>query len=79
MKLYHYSVITKSGLCGWFKDMNGCRAKFFSQLTKDDVIIRTAHVGIKPPKGFHKPNGELAFDAAERIPTMRGLVHALSH
>jgi hypothetical protein len=68
----------KQELRGWFADMNKFRAHFYSQLTRGDIIIRYAHVGINPPAHYHKPNGELACDAVEKLPTMRSLIHALT-
>lgn len=78
MKLYYYAVIQKPDIAGWYPDMNKARVAFGSRASKGDSIIRFAHQGIKPPKGYHKPNGHLAHDAIERIPTMRTLIHALT-
>lgn len=39
--------------------------------------VRCAHVGIDCPPHYHKPNGHLANDAIEPIPTMRDLINAL--
>jgi hypothetical protein len=79
MKMYFYQCPTKPELRGWFPDMNKFRASFFAKLKPSDVIIRCAHTDIEPPKGWNKPNGNLACDAIERIPTMRSLIHALTH
>lgn len=59
----------------WAKDMNGYRAT-----TKHcaRIIVRVAHIGVSTPQGYHKPNGELAFNAIEKLPTMRSLIHALT-
>ena len=59
----------------WASGMNNAK-----QLVGDSRrnFIRVAHKDIDPPKGYRKPYGHLAFDAIERIPTMRDLIHALS-
>ena len=78
MKMYFYAITRKPQFNGFFSDMNKARVAFGSNCSKGDSIIRFAHVGVKPPKGWHKPNGHLANDAIERIPTMRTLIHAVT-
>ena len=77
MKLYYYQAPLTPSAKGWFKDKQALRDAF-AMVARDAIIIRCAHVNIEPPMGYHKPNGELANDAIERVPTMKDLINALS-
>ena len=70
MKKFLYQCPTKPKLIGWFPDMNRFRQHFSTKLQPNDVIIRVAHVGVEPPKGWHKPNGHLAHNPIEMLPTL---------
>jgi len=71
MKLFCYSDFATPA---WAKNPAHWR-----ELTgKQGNPIRCAHTDFPAPKGYHKPNGHLANDPIERIPTMRDLINALS-
>lgn len=76
MKLYYYGDLTDMRWQGWFKNPHDLR-KQFPLAHNNAFVVRFAHVGIEPPKGYHKPNGHLASNAIERIPTMKDLINAL--
>lgn len=70
MKLFYYSNFTT---IAWAKNPQHWR-----EITgKSGNPLRCAHPDIAAPKGYHKPNGHLANDPIERIPTMRDLVNKL--
>lgn len=70
MKLYLYSDFTAAV---WAKNPEHWR-----KITgRTGNPVRCAHCAFPLPKGYHEPNGTLANDAIERIPTMRDLVNAL--
>jgi hypothetical protein len=70
-KLYLYSDFTTAK---WAKNPQHWR-----ELTgKSGNPLRCAHQGVDCPPHYHKPNGHLANDAIERMPTMKDLINALT-
>lgn len=58
MKLYYYSDF--AGRSGWFRSV----AEFRKAFPEAKIGLRTSHVGIAPPDGYEKREGELAFAPA---------------
>ncbi len=72
MKLYLYSDFITAA---WAKDPQHWRK--ITGNAEGVRPVRCAHCAFPLPKGYHEPNGTLANDAIERIPTMRDLVNSL--
>lgn len=72
-KLYYYWDMDETA--DWAKNPLDFRTK--NPDCNKAHCIRASHMNVSPPKGWHKPNGYLACDAIEKIPTMKDLINAL--